>query len=288
MNKLTIFLTFILIFMGGCKIVPDWLSGYLDALTKVDQAKEEKTAIKEMHVQANAELLQEMLRVIFVKNPDSLSQFHGWLQVLNQGASIEGVYNGLTHSSYYRNLETQNRNSAPRALRVFSAELAEIEIELKKQTEFTEESAGPLPRISTDSLVSPENMVVDGVSTLEFPALGDEAKKEEIKKPDIHELIKKYQEVFLGASLFTMKRILCDEALKLIGEKSEYPEKLALWYSAWAPRMSKFGVDFGLGLRNSNDKNFHYTWALSASKDRLSWEVINRLQRLMNKADETQ
>ena len=86
---------------------------------------------------------------------------------------------------------------------------------------------------------------------------------------------------FAGASFFTLKRVMGDEALKLVAARASTPEQLALWYSKWAVQMTGLGIDFGLVLRNSKDENFHYKWALSISPDRVKWEVLNRVHRVL-------
>ena len=76
-----------------------------------------------------------------------------------------------------------------------------------------------------------------------------------------------------------------DEALKVIAAKSEYREKLALWYSKWVVHMAQLNVDFGIPLRNKPDDEFHYNWVLNNSNDRVMWEVLNRLHRVLNESN---
>lgn len=54
---------------------------------------------------ANSEIFHEMFVVVFMREPKDRSEFGNWVDTLNQGASLEGVYNGLTHSEEYRRLE---------------------------------------------------------------------------------------------------------------------------------------------------------------------------------------
>jgi hypothetical protein len=91
-----------------------------------------------------------------------------------------------------------------------------------------------------------------------------------------------YLKVFVGASIFTLKRVLCDEAMKVIASKNQYREKLGIWYSKWVGHMAQYHIDFGIGLRNQSDEDFHYQWAMKTSDDRIIWEVLNRLHRLLN------
>jgi hypothetical protein len=91
--------------------------------------------------------------------------------------------------------------------------------------------------------------------------------------------------LFVGASIFTLKRVLGDEAIKVMAAKAEYKEKFALWYSKWVVHMASRNVDFGIGLRNKPDEAFHYKWAVEASPEKLKWEVLNRLHRVLNEAN---
>ena len=52
-----------------------------------------------------------MFQVVLSIKPDQILDFQGWLNSLNQGASFEGVYNGLTHSDQYRKLETEIKDA---------------------------------------------------------------------------------------------------------------------------------------------------------------------------------
>lgn len=113
------------------------------------------------------------------------------------------------------------------------------------------------------------------------------------------------------ASLFTLKRVLSDEALKVLaakgnvartavgssgavapaaepspGKSEESPRvKLAGWYSKWAVHMAQKNVDFGVALRNKPDEAFHFKWATEVSEDQIIWEVLNRLHRILNEAN---
>ena len=175
----------------------------------------------------NSEILQEVLRVVYDREPENRAEFGSLVDSMNQGASIEGLYNGFTHSSEYRKLETENPGSRPEALGFFASELARTEAELTPPTDFGAET-------------------------------------------------------FSGASIFTLKRVLGDELLKLISQKSKDPKALQAWYGAWVVRMCGLGVDFGLPLRNKPDAEFHARWAATADSDRLKWEVLNRIQRVLN------
>ncbi len=87
---------------------------------------------------------------------------------------------------------------------------------------------------------------------------------------------------YLRTSLYTLKRVLAEEVLKTIDTQSEYREKLATWYSKFTVELNKFGIDFGIDKRNQIDETYHYKWALTADTDRLKWECLNRVHRILN------
>lgn len=240
-----------------------------------------------MRAKANAELLREILLVALQKEPKDPAEFGNWVDTLNQGASLEGVYNGLTHSTEFRALEEANKGALPEALKAFGQELALLEAELPVVTQFDARSALPLPVMGT----VPSEGGTPGGSNSRDPAQEVHGAKtldgNAEKKPpvDVNVLAEQYSKQFVGASIFTLKRVIGDEALKVIAIKSEYREKLALWYSKWVVHMSQLNVDFGVPLRNKPDETMHYKWVLDNSNDRVMWEVLNRLHRVLNEAN---
>lgn len=225
---------------------------------------------------ANAELLREIFTVVFGREPRDRANFGVWVDAMNQGASIEGIYNGFTHSSDYRQVEENNPGASPDALKVFGVELARLQSELPSVTEFDTSAAQPLPRA--------KNPEAEAGNSLEFKKR-DASPLPARAKTEQAALAESYSKTFVGASIFTLKRVLGDEALKVIASKKDYPENLAIWYSKWVVQLASYRVDFGLPLRNSADEKFHFKWTLDASEDRLKWEVLNRLHRLLNEAN---
>lgn len=65
-------------------------------------------------------LFQEMHQQIFQSKPETAEDERGWLNILNQGASIEGVYHGLVLSTTYRAKEVGA--TTPGAIRYFASE----------------------------------------------------------------------------------------------------------------------------------------------------------------------
>lgn len=223
----------------------------------------------------NSEILSEVLHVVFMRKPENLQEFSGWANTLNQGASLEGVYNGLTHAANYRHLEESNPGASPAALRMFSEELAYLEAELPSPTPFDASHALPLAVLGQADMLSASHPSGEA-SPSPVPS----------KNPaSIAPWAEDYAKIFSASSIFTLKRVLGDEALKVISVKNLSKDKLAFWFSKWVVRLAQRSVDFGLDQRNKPDDAFHYQWALENSEDRIRWEVLNRLHRVLNAAN---
>jgi hypothetical protein len=228
----------------------------------------------------NAELLQEVYLVVYAKAAVSQSGFGSLVAALNQGASLEGVYNGIVHSADFRKLESDHPGASPMALRFFSEELARTELEMSSITIFPSTSAQPLSAPVEPLGTEEENGEID------FPGSPTVTKEPSpspsVVKPTERALMLKYYSDFSGASFYTLKRVLGDELLRLCAEKSGDQKELAKWYGAWVNRMDGLKIDFGLALRNNPDPELHRGWAMSVSSDRLRWEVLNRIHRVIN------
>ena len=192
--------------------------------------------------------------------------------------------------------------ASPEALQAFGEELAIFEAELPTPVEFDNEATQPLASPADPGgegarlRPSPLRPNADGVTVIEYGKVPEPGVTVALRgaesrlvssgaKIDIKALADKYTKQFVGASIFTLKRVLGDEALRVVAVKKEYPEKLALWYSKWVVHMAERGVDFGISQRNKPDEAFHYKWAMAASDDRVNWEVLNRVHRLLNDAN---
>lgn len=213
--------------------------------------------------QANGELLHEVFQVALLKEPLG-TEFAGYVNVMNQGASLEGLYNGFTHSSEFRRMEFSSAAAAPETLRRFSDLLVILERELPEPTVFDASSAKPL------QLLEP-NQLSQGAPKPKASAVPVSAEA--------------YLRNFEGASFFTLKRVIGDEALKVVAHKAEPRPALAKWYGKWAVALTAAKVDFGLAPRNRADESFHESWALKASEDQIRWEVLNRVHRILNDAE---
>lgn len=244
--------------------------------------------------QANAEILQEMIRVVLLREPSDKANFSGFVDTMNQGLSIEGLYNGFTLSSDYRDLETRSGVASGQALTVFVEELALLERDLPQATEFDERSALPMPKPvqpgEGDAAPALDNggfareLSFPGAKASVVPVGGTVAMATGTPNPPAITR-EGGMAVFGRASILTLKRVLGFEALKVIRAKKTDPVLLVHWYGKFAARLAARGVDFGITLRNKADENFHVEWAKTATEDQLVWEVLNRLHRLLNAAN---
>jgi hypothetical protein len=224
----------------------------------------------------NQELLAEMIRVVFDRDEsEDQADFEALARTLNQGASLEGIYRGLIMGSRYRALESNSQAAAPGVLKVFAIELSELQEGMREPTRFDPEQARQVPRIDF-----PED-VVPGGPKAQVVATPDPAS---LKRPDKTENLKQILKIFIGASPFTLKRILGEEALRKFDEAGEDPSLIPLWYAGLAVRLSSSNVDFGLELRGKPDFEFHKNFARRIALDRVKWEVLNRYHRYLNAA----
>ncbi len=227
----------------------------------------------------NQELLAEMIRVVFDREEsEDQADFEALARTLNQGASLEGIYRGLIMGSRYRALESNSQAAAPRVLKVFAIELSELQEGMREPTRFDPEQARQVPRIDF-----PED-VVPGGPKAQFVATPDPAS---LKRPDKNENLKQILKIFIGASPYTLKRILGEEALRKFDEAGEDPSVIPLWYAGLSVRLSSSNVDFGLELRGKPDFEFHKNFARRIALDRVKWEVLNRYHRYLNAAIKT-
>ncbi len=115
----------------------------------------------------------------------------------------------------------------------------------------------------------------------------------------LEKLTEQYKALFSNASIYTLKRVLGDELLKVITAKRALDngdEALAAWYAQWATRLSQplneplpgKKIDLGLSLRSRPDEKFHADWARTSLKkdDQLVWEALNRVHRILNALNE--
>ncbi|MBI3535796.1 MAG: hypothetical protein HY072_09970, partial [Deltaproteobacteria bacterium] len=166
-----------------------------------------------------ASLLKEIYFVIYQKELQNVQEFLDYQNILMQGASLEGVYNGFTHSSRYRQLEVKYKTTKAIVVKIFADELWNLENELSEKTVFNKTHALPLPKPIDPALFSGTENV------LQF---------EEKTPPQTQT---EYFKLFFNASVFTLKRVIGDEALKVIASKENSRENLAAWYGQWTMKL---------------------------------------------------
>lgn len=193
-------------------------------------AESEFSSENARRAKANGEMLQEVYRVVFGTEITDRAEFGALVNALNQGASLEGMYNGFMSGERYRALVQGQGPANAATLKVFSAAMKDF--------------------------VSPTKSA------------------EELERS------------FAGRNFFELKKDLGEQAQLFLSDKKTDPIVYAAWYSAWAAGMAAKGVDFGIPRRNSADSEFHRQWAMemikSNQEDKILWEILNRLHRIMN------
>jgi hypothetical protein len=94
-----------------------------------------------------------------------------------------------------------------------------------------------------------------------------------------------------GMGAYALKRELGEQAMGWVEKMSGRPGALEAWFGRFAvgaaEAAGRAGVDFGVGLRMRGDFEFHRAWAAGVlargEKDRVVWEVLTRVHRLMNR-----
>ncbi len=230
-------------------------------LGSVALAGPQKPSPKALEAKRNSELFSEMFRVVFDRKIEDRAFFGNWVDTLNQGASLDGMYNTLTHSEWYRLLETQFAKGNSNAAKFFSEEMELLQKDLPYFTMMDKSQTGPLPVMGMESLLQVDRNPVQPQKRL--PAA-------------------EMEKLFQKSSIYVLKRLLGDEALKWIEFRSNDRGKLAEWYGPWTSRMAKLGIYFGLEQRNWDRVDFHTKWAMTADPVLLKWEVLNRYHRVLN------
>jgi hypothetical protein len=206
----------------------------------------------EKRLYESTQLLREMFQVVLLREPYGPEEFGVYVNSLSQGGSLEGIYNGFVNSEQYHKMESTPAPAYSGTVKVFAQVIAPIQRELSK------------------TKVHPTDL---GVGPVSFdPA--------------------QYEKLYAKASFFELKRLLGNEALKLVEAKlgkGDSRGELAQWYANWAVQMTTQMVDFGIPLRNRPDAQFHHDWVMSLGadvvSDRVIWEVLNRTHRILNSAE---
>ncbi len=219
-------------------------------------------------LKANSEIIAEMIKVTFnEKEIVDQSLFLSLVSSLNQGASLEGVYRGLVMGSHYRVVESKSQAATPDAIKFFASEMAELQSGMKNPTRFIKDTAKQIPNI-------------------EYPEGISENSNEEIQVPvkmNKSQIAEELLQDFIGATPFTLKRVMAEEILKKFDEMKDSAADMAQWYAGLVVHLSGAHTDYGLPQRNSSDFDFHSRFAKTMSIDRVKWEMLNRYHRIINR-----
>ena len=184
-----------------------------------------------------------------------------------QGASFEGIHNGLLHSEAYTRLEkgdSRGTRSNPLVLDRFFWLIREFNRAIPEPARFGASAGRPRRVPDLDGTAGPT------VSALAEP----------------RDLLS----VFEDSSVFTLKRVAAEQGIRKVESLRDDRVGLARWYGSFVVKCNvlaggqegRLQVDWGLARRGSGNEAFHEQWALSASLDQVLWEVLNRTHRLIN------
>jgi len=115
--------------LSSCEM-PSFFQEHLQRATGLIKKKNQESAAAK--AQRNGEILQEMIRVIWLDEPESAEMFGEWLNSLNEGASIEGIYNGLIHNQTYRRREQSSESANVEALKAFIEMMLDLQSDLSQ------------------------------------------------------------------------------------------------------------------------------------------------------------
>jgi hypothetical protein len=233
--------------------------------------------------QENAELLAEMIRVVFGRDPRDAASFAQYHASLDQGASLEGVLNGLLHSAAYREFEASAPVASPLARAFFVDELVRIQSGLV--------ASGKSPIFLSDASPKP-------LRKIEVPTGGGTAGSGSDRTWGFNPATSpaQYQAAFASSTTPTLRRLLAEAVgSRMDGFSSATSPDAGEWYAELASRLSGAGVDFGVAQRNRTDVAYHREMFIGLVKartpsdvrDRVLWESLNRYYRVLNHLDKT-
>ena len=170
--------------------------------------------------------------------------------------------------SRYRALESKSQAASPEQLKVFAVMMTDLQMSMKNPSVFIPEEAKHAPSIDYP----------DGTPGIPSTISTQVVERKKDKQSFREELVA----TFIGASGFTLKRTLGQEALKKLDEMKSDTGDLGQWYAQFVLKMCDTKIDFGLELRNKPDFDFHFAFAQRLALDRVKWEVLNRYHRYLN------
>lgn len=194
-----------------------------------------------------AAFVLDAYRSVFLSPAKDKKVYVEWVNILEQGSSVEGLYRGLLLSGEYLYMETKKKKAKKNTLSFFAREMARITL-----------------GIDCRKLAEGEGIIKDLQAT-------------ELKRK-----VDSLQRKASNFNFFTLKRILSEHILDEMSKLREDREKLAFWYADLISCWASLGIDFGLEERNKKDFNFHFTWSKRNSLGRMQWEVLTRFHRVIN------
>jgi hypothetical protein len=210
--------------------------------------------------------LAELHSTLILNNPIEKQAYAIYLDLIGQGASIIGIYNGWMHSSWYTQLEEKTPVASEKSREVFLEELFELQT-LRGSLKVFDVGAGkPLAKI-------------------EFPTGEADLTDRDSSSPklkDKNTWLNYHRLIFEGSNIYIFKRVLGEETIDLVHFQIQNRKQFSIWYTNWVLRTLKKGISFGLEQRNRQDINFHKNWANFSDEELVTTEVINRLNRLLN------
>jgi simple sugar transport system permease protein len=259
-------LIFFMFFLQGCNFI-EIKNFFLEKVFKVESQKKEEPIVEPLlsnnKDKIYGEFIKELYLVVLQREVRDF-EFERILNALAQGASYEGIYNGILYSEEYRAKE--KGMASPSAIHAYADLMTKLTVWIQfdsaviQKKEEQEKPDVPKPNLDV---------------------------KKEIPKPteeEIKNLKSKFEKEVIeqGYSFYTLKRKASETLIKVIEVKKLYKEKLATWYADFTVYMNQQGVDFGLKERNNQDEYFQYKWALQTDLDLIKWESINRIHRYLN------
>ncbi len=101
---------------------------HIDTLPPVPAPSAAATEEFEGHRKVNASFIKEAHSVVLEREV-SKEEFSRWMNVLDQGGSLEGIHNGLTHGDEFRNKE--KGVAPPEALRLYAQLMATLDVDAR-------------------------------------------------------------------------------------------------------------------------------------------------------------
>lgn len=118
---------------------------FIDTLPPVPAPSASAEAELEGHRKISASFIKEAHSVVLEREV-SKEEFDRWMNVLDQGGSLEGIHNGLTHGDEYRNKE--KGIAPPDALRLYAQLMAALDIDGRA------EGSAAIPEADKKKLIS--------------------------------------------------------------------------------------------------------------------------------------